>query len=248
VLQACAAVAIALGAAAHVIGERQHKQAIPSSTVSRVGDITAAAAAAQADVSDFDDSARPVTAAEQAPSGGDSCSKHDANMHGSCRHRQQHQNQSSCDTADSKDTSAMTLHIEIGSNSSPSCTMQEQQQQEEPLAKLQRQRSIQLGSNSRFLGLAMALVGKPAARACPGAVRLLCAMAKQIVACRLGVCTDTGHGWGAICRCNSCRHYASLQDQEDADSCMPPAATARCNVGREARSHCELLPKLWLYP
>ncbi|WIA38780.1 hypothetical protein OEZ86_002068 [Tetradesmus obliquus] len=153
---ACAAVAIALGAAAHVVGERQHKQAAPSSTSSRAIDVAAEAAATHADVSGFDDSARPMAAAEHVQTDINSCAKQNVDMHSSCRHRQQHQDQLPQDPAS---TTATTLHIDV-SSSSPNCTMQhQQQQQQQQHTKLQRQRSIQLGSNSRFLGLAVALLG-----------------------------------------------------------------------------------------
>uniref|UniRef100_A0A383VZ22 Uncharacterized protein n=1 Tax=Tetradesmus obliquus TaxID=3088 RepID=A0A383VZ22_TETOB len=151
---ACAAVAIALGAAAHVVGERQRKQAAPGSTSSSAIDVAAEAAATHTDVSGFDDSARPTAAAEQVQLDDSSCAKQDIDMRSSCRHRQQHQDQLPRDAAS---TTSTTLHIDV-SSSSPDCTMQQQQQQQQH-AKLQRQRSIQLGSNSRFLGLAVALLG-----------------------------------------------------------------------------------------
>jgi hypothetical protein len=53
----------------------------------------------------------------------------------------------------------VTLHIE-SSGSGVEGNLQPQHQHEDAATKLQRQRSIQLGDNSRFLGLALALFGE----------------------------------------------------------------------------------------
>jgi hypothetical protein len=159
VLQACAAVATALGAAAHFVGQQHSKQAAPSTTTnSRVDGpavAAAAAAAAHADAAGFDDSVRPMTAVEHCKDSADSCTK-TSSRSSSCSSRRQHQQDQS--PLNQADASAVTVHIETG-RSSIEGNLQ-QQQHEDAATKLQRQRSIQLGDNSRFLGLALAIFGE----------------------------------------------------------------------------------------
>ncbi|KAF6262348.1 ureide permease-domain-containing protein [Scenedesmus sp. NREL 46B-D3] len=152
---ACAAVAIALGAAAHVLSQRRSPHGTRSrSTGSRAECSAAAAAAAQADVAGFDDSARPKTAAGQFKHDADSCDQpsRDTLSRLHCQQQRQPQQQDQLQgnpAGTATGTSAVALHIDI----------MQQQQQQEAAAKLQQQRSIQLGSNSRFLGLAVAVLG-----------------------------------------------------------------------------------------
>jgi hypothetical protein len=163
-LQACAAVAIALGAAAHFMGVQHSKQATSGTTTnSRVDGpavaAAAAAAAAHADVADFDDSVRPLTAEEHCKDNAGSYTK-PSSQTSSCSSRRQQQHQQDQSPRNTADSPAVTLHIESSIEGNLQQQQQQQQQHEDAALKLQRQRSIQLGDNSRFLGLALAISGE----------------------------------------------------------------------------------------
>lgn len=210
---ACASLAIALGAAAHIVSQRRQTQlnqqqssntggsSSGSRQVEQVQVAAAAAAAGRVDIP-FDDSARhqpshaanisgradsSATAAAAAAKIGrpedikdflqhevlgdsalvavdvrqmsmqpsDCCQEqhqlkpNTADM----QHRHQQQQQHLQQQGIACDRPAVTLHI---ASSSPDCGVQ---QQDEAATKLQRQRSIQLGENHKYLGLAIAVAG-----------------------------------------------------------------------------------------
>jgi hypothetical protein len=167
-LQACAALAIALGAAGHIVSQRHSRPTTASSlNNTAVCPAAAAAQAAQPEAAGYDDSARPMTASEQVQKDAGNSAKHKLDMpssssSSSCHHHQQDQqmlrpHNGRCSTSL---TSAVTLHIDVSSRSSSRPEDFVRQHEDDPAVKLQRQRSIQLGSNSRFLGLAVALLGE----------------------------------------------------------------------------------------